>query len=104
MSVDVRDNRDEARYEVWTDGQLAGSTQYELDDRQITFLHTEIDPQHEGAGLGSQLARAALDDARERQLAVVPLCPFISGYIRRHQAEYLDLVVPEMRTLVSDSG
>lgn len=104
MSVEVRDNRDQARYEVWTDGQLAGFAQYRLHDGRITFLHTEIGPGHEGVGLGSQLARAALDDVRVRQLAVVPLCPFIADYIKRHPDDYLDIVVPAMRAKVSDDG
>ncbi len=98
MSVEVRDNSDEARYEIWTRGRRAGFAQYRLGPGSITFVHTEIDPEHEGVGLGGRLARAALDDARARQLSVVPLCPFIADYIRRHPDDYLDLVVPAMRT------
>jgi predicted GNAT family acetyltransferase len=101
MNVDVRDNREDERYEIWTDGELAGFVQYRLHDGRITLIHTEIDPEHEGAGLGSQLARAALDDARVRQLAVVPVCPFIADFIRRHPDRYLDLVVPSMRAEVT---
>jgi hypothetical protein len=33
MSVEVRDDREQSRYEVWTDGQLAGFARYRLDDR-----------------------------------------------------------------------
>ena len=53
----------------------------------------EIDDAYEGQGLGSRLARAALDDARGRGLRVRPLCPFIRGWIKRHE-DYQDLVVP----------
>jgi uncharacterized protein len=104
MSVEVRDNRDQTRYEVWTDGQLAGFAQYRLHGGRITFTHTEIDPEHEGAGLGSQLVRAALEDVRGRGLAVLPVCRFVADYIRRHPEDYLDLVVPSMRTRVSGDG
>lgn len=104
MSVEVRDNRNDARYEVWTEGQLAGFAQYRLHSGRITFTHTEIDPEHEGAGLGSRLVRAALDDVRERKLAVLPVCPFIADYIRRHPEDYLDLVVPAMQKRVSGDG
>jgi predicted GNAT family acetyltransferase len=102
VSVEVSDNRDRARYEIWTGGQRAGFAQYRLDSGSITFVHTEIDPGHQGAGLGSRLARAALDDVRARQLAVVPLCPFIAGYIRRHRDDYLDLVAPAWRARLAD--
>lgn len=97
MSVEVTDNRDEARYEIRTDGELAGFALYRLEGTRITFVHTEIVPEHEGAGLGGRLARAALDDARSRNLSVVPRCPFIAAYIRRHSEEYLDLVLPALR-------
>jgi predicted GNAT family acetyltransferase len=102
MSVEVRDNRDQARYEIWTGGRRAGFAQYRLDPGSITFVHTEIDPEHEGAGLGGRLARAALDDVRTRQLTIVPLCPFIAEYIRRHPDDYLDLVVPAMRKRLAE--
>ncbi len=97
MAVEVRDNPDEARYEIRADGELAGFAQYRLGGAQITFFHTEIHPEFEGAGLGSQLAREALDDARARGLSVVPVCPFIAAYIAHHTDEYLDMVVPAMR-------
>lgn len=99
--VEVRDNPDQARYEVVVDGRVGGFAQYELEEGRIKFLHTEIDPAHEGGGLGSRLARAALDDARARELPVVPLCPFIAGYIRRHPDPYASIVVADMRERVT---
>jgi hypothetical protein len=104
MSVEVRDDREQERYEVWTDGRLAGFAQYRLHGERITFTHTEIDPEYEGGGLGGRLVRDALEDARVRKLAVVPVCPFVAAYIRRHPEDYLDLVVPAMRSRVSEDG
>jgi predicted GNAT family acetyltransferase len=104
MSSEVRDNPDQARYEVYADGELAGFAQYRLSGDRITMFHTEIDPAHEGRGLGGDLARAALADVRARGLELVPLCPFIAGFIRSHPDEYLDLVVPEMRERVVGNG
>jgi predicted GNAT family acetyltransferase len=100
MPVEVRDNPPESRYEIRTDGRLAGFVTYETHPDHITFIHTEIVPQYEGEGLGGQLARAVLDDARRRGLTVVPICPFIAGYIRRHPDDYLDLVQPALREKV----
>jgi uncharacterized protein len=97
MAIEVHDNREASRYEVWADGKPAGFTQYRLHDDRVNFVHTEIDPAREGEGLGSQLAHFALDDARSRGLMIVPQCPFIAGYIRRHRDEYLDAVLPMWR-------
>jgi uncharacterized protein len=59
------------------------------------FVHTEVEPGHEGAGVGSTLVRGALDAQRERGELVVPLCPFVRGYLERHP-EYADVVDAEM--------
>jgi uncharacterized protein len=96
MNAEIRNNPTEYRYEVWADGELAGYTQYGLGRGRITFVHTKVYESYEGVGLGGQLARAALDDARARGLMVVPFCPFIAGYIERHLDQYGDLVAPEM--------
>ena len=82
MSVEIRDNRDETRYEIRVDGQVAGFAQYRLGDDSITFTHTEIYPAYAGAGLGSRLARGALDDVKARELSVVPC---VSIHRRLHQ-------------------
>jgi predicted GNAT family acetyltransferase len=87
----VKNNPARRRYEIHVDGEVAGFAAYRSRDDAVVFTHTEIDEAHEGQGLGSALARGALDDVRESGGSVVPLCPFIKGYIDRHP-EYGDLV------------
>lgn len=90
--VDVRNNPDESRYEAWLDGRLAGFADYELPDGRIVFTHTEVDEAFEGQGVGSALARGALDDVRRvGGRGVEPRCRFIRGWIDKHP-DYADLV------------
>lgn len=85
-------NEERNRYEVLVDGQLAGFAEYMLTSGLITFTHTEIFPEFEGRGIGSELAKGALDDVRAAgRRRVLPLCPFIKGWIQHHP-DYLDLV------------
>ena len=91
MKTEVVDRPEARRYEVLSDGEAAGFVEYQLGPGEIMFIHTEIDEAYEGKGLGSVLARHVLDDARERGLAVLPLCPFVRAWISRHE-DYLDLV------------
>jgi uncharacterized protein len=94
--ITVADNPDEARYEIRSDGELAGFVTYRSRPGLIELVHTEIDEEFEGRGLGSQLISFALGDARERGLAVLPFCPFVNDYMKRH-GQYVELVPQERR-------
>jgi predicted GNAT family acetyltransferase len=96
--VDVRvvDVPDHSRFEIRVDEETAGFTAYQRRPGVIAFVHTEIDPRFEGKGLASDLIQAALTEARSEGASVLPVCPFVRGYIARH-SEYLDLVPDAMR-------
>lgn len=79
----VVNNAQARRFEVRVGDQLAFS-EYMLAGSNIIFTHTEVPPALEGQGVGSRLARAALDHARDNALKVQALCPFIKGYVDRH--------------------
>ena len=88
----LSNNEAEHRYEARVGGELAGSAYYDTADDLIVFTHTEVDDAYEGHGVGSALARAALDDVRaDGRRKVVPRCPFIKGWIDRHP-DYQDLL------------
>jgi uncharacterized protein len=89
--VQISHNAESARYEARVGPKMAGFTEYQLTKDLIVFTHTEVDPAYEGQGVGSALARAALDDVRGTGRKVLPLCPFIKAWIGGHR-EYVDLV------------
>ena len=90
--VEVTDNPAESRYEARIDGELAGVAEYHLTKSSIVFTHTETVEEFKGRGVASALAQHALDDVRAKgERDVVPVCPFIHGWIDDH-AEYADLV------------
>jgi hypothetical protein len=87
----ISDDAERERYTATVDGRLAGIAAYRQRPGLIAFVHTEVDPDFAGRGVGGTLIRGALDDARARGLAVLPFCPFVDAYIKGHH-EYLDLV------------
>ena len=89
--ADVVHNPDRSRYEIHVDGAVAGFTQYRDRDGAIDFVHTEVDDAYEGHGLGSQLARGALDAVRAEGRTVIATCPFIKRWIEQHE-DYQDLL------------
>lgn len=99
MSVDVRVVRrpERNRFEVLVDGTVTGFAEYQIRSATMVLTHTEVDPARQGQGLAGKLARVALDTARDEGLGVVPQCPYIAEYIRKH-AEYADLVDGDLGT------
>lgn len=87
----IVDNPIEHRYEALLDGRVVGVSVYRLVADRIVFLHTEVSDEVEGLGVGSRLARGALDDVRRRGLKVVAKCPFIAAWLKRHR-DYSDLI------------
>lgn len=55
---------------------------------ETTFIveHTEVDESLEGKGVGKQLVAHAVEFAREKELKLIPLCPFTKGVIDRTPA------------------
>jgi len=92
MNQQFANNEAQSRYELTVDGKLAAQAQYRLQGGTVAFTHTEVDPAFEGKGLGSQLAKFALDDVKQRGMKAQPQCSFIAGYIQRHEEDYGALV------------
>lgn len=96
MTETVTDHEAEQRYELQIDGAIAAVVEYTLRPGVIALNHTETRPDFEGQGAAGRLVREVLADARTRGLAVLPFCPYVNGYLRRHP-EYLDLVPADHR-------
>jgi len=91
MTYDVRNNEKQSQYETTVDGHVA-YTAYDLEDpNRIVFTHTVVPEELAGRGVAGAIVKFALDDARARKLTVVPQCPYVAAYIKKHP-EYEDLL------------
>lgn len=90
-TIEVVDVPGRYRFEARVEGELAGIAQYLRRGSRVIFTHTEVDPAFEGRGIGSALAKGALDAVRAAGGTVESRCPFFAAYLRRHK-EYADLV------------
>ncbi|GAA4357147.1 hypothetical protein GCM10023185_21660 [Hymenobacter saemangeumensis] len=61
-------------------------------DGVIDFTHTYVDENLRGQGVGEELARAALDFARQEKLKVKTSCRYMASFVRRHPEEFSDLL------------
>jgi len=96
MDVRVVNNVEASRYEAYVGVELAGFSDYRIRPDVIVFTHTEVYDAFEGKGVGSALAKGTLEDVRAHGGTIVPLCPFLAAYIRRHD-EFRDLVAEYYR-------
>jgi uncharacterized protein len=79
----VTHNEAKGQFEI-TVGDEKALLQYHRTEHHITLTHTEVPQASRGRGLGSQLIRAALDFAHFNQLKVIPVCPFVKTYLKKH--------------------
>jgi uncharacterized protein len=91
--VVVIHNEQARRFEAAVDGLHSLLTYRRFPDRMV-LQHTEVPTALEGRGLAAKLTRTALNFARANHLRVVPLCPYVSSFLRRH-SEYQDLISAE---------
>jgi len=95
MQVTVCDNGQD-RFEVLVDGAVAGFAAYHDEGGAIAVTHVEVDDGHKGEGIGFRLVASMRAQVRERGLPVLPYCPFVTAYLRRHPDEQ-DVVPPAER-------
>ena len=81
--LNIDNNALASRFEAMVNGRLA-VLDYRIEAGTIFLLYVEVPPSEQGRGIASRLARAALEFSRDSGLKVVPRCPFIAAYMRRH--------------------
>ena len=93
MAIEVVDNAELLRYEIYVDGVRGGIADYRHAGATVVLPHTLVDARMRGRGLAALLVRRALDDARASGLVVIPECWYVAEFINSHP-EYSDLLAP----------
>ncbi len=86
--MDVIHNEEEQKFQIFSEG-VEAFLGYEMDGNEILMYTTQVPKELGGKGVGSLLAKTALDFAVEHHYKIVSSCSFISTYIERHK-EYKD--------------
>lgn len=77
-------NTERQQFELLIDGKRSLVAFLKPDDHTLALTHTEVDPALEGQGVGSNLVKQVLAYAEQHGQKIVPLCPFVAAYIKRH--------------------
>jgi hypothetical protein len=91
-TLPVIHNQSAQRFELNLDGHTAFIDYRKRGEDIYALIHTEVPPAFEGKGIGGRLVKGALEQIKAEGKQFVPLCSFITAYVRRYP-EYEDFVV-----------
>ena len=85
---------DETRhaFTVDVDGEQAELTYTRPSEGVIDLNHTFVPVAGRNKGVAAEMAKAALAYARESSLKVIPTCPYIGSFLKKHHSEYGSLI------------
>ncbi|MEB7504363.1 GNAT family N-acetyltransferase [Arthrobacter koreensis] len=91
--MNIQHNPAEHRYEAINDGDgtVAGFAAYRDQPGSRAFTHTQVSDAYQGQGIASELVRFAADDVRAAGLRLVPYCPYVARWLKKHP-EYSGIV------------
>jgi predicted GNAT family acetyltransferase len=87
---EIRHNESSHRFEAGHAPHLA-RLDYHLSRHSVDMLHVEVPEEYQGQGLAGKLVSTALNWARQKGLNVIPSCPYVKVYIKKHP-EFADLI------------
>lgn len=90
MTYELFDNEAEKQYEFHVDSHRP-KIEYIKAANTIYLTHTEVPGALQGKGIAKELVLSVLQDIKDKDLTLVPLCPFVATYIKKN---------PEWRVLV----
>jgi predicted GNAT family acetyltransferase len=81
------------RFEIDLNNKKALIQYKKQGEHTLNLFHTEVPKEFEGKGVGSQLVKQTLEQIKAEGKKIVPSCPFVAIYIKRH---------PEYNTMVKE--
>jgi len=80
-----------SEFEVYDENGKAGEMIFDIQGKNLTVYHTEVEPENEGKGYAKLMLDAMVSYVRENQLMVIPMCPYVHAQFKRHESLYQDI-------------
>jgi uncharacterized protein len=92
MEIKQKDDGRKGSFYIETDGaRQAEMTYVWAGPDKVIIDHTEVGEALKGKNAGKQLVHKAVEFAREKQIKIMPLCPFASAIFRK-TPDYQDVL------------
>ncbi|MEP1095978.1 MAG: GNAT family N-acetyltransferase [Cyclobacteriaceae bacterium] len=85
-------NQKESRFELLIDGNLAKIDFKKGSKGQLYLIHTEVPEALGSKGVGHKMVREALDWIEQKEVKVVPLCPFVRSFLKQNLEDYKKII------------
>ncbi len=84
MYIEIKEQDSKGAATAIENEQQAGEMTYSIASNDFIIIdHTEVNPEFKGKGVGKQLLYTIVEMAREKNLKILPLCPFVSAMFKK---------------------
>lgn len=91
MKIELIENSKGGEFVIHESGNRKAEMSYtNAGDDKIIIAHTFVEETFRGGNVGRDLVKAGVDFARERNLKIVPLCPFAKAEFEKN-SDYADV-------------
>tara|TARA_R110001606_G_scaffold3841_5_gene18521 strand:- start:1769 stop:2056 length:288 start_codon:yes stop_codon:yes gene_type:complete len=84
ITITLEDGPTGGRYVTVVNGHEAEMTFSKAGTSRIIIDHTGVPKELGGMGVGVELVKRAVEDARKNGVKIIPLCPFAKAQIGKH--------------------
>lgn len=91
ITIRHEDGETGGRYVASVNGHEAEMTYSKAGTSRIIIDHTAVPDALAGLGVGKEMVRRAVEDARTNGLKIIPLCPFAKAQLQKHK-EWQDVL------------
>ncbi|MBE8719174.1 GNAT family N-acetyltransferase [Sphingobacterium pedocola] len=94
--VVFKDDNVYGEVQLFSDDKKAGKMDISVTDEKLRVYHTEVNPEYEGRGFAKLLLHQLVGYARDNNLRIIPLCPYVLAQFKRHPEDYADVWLKKM--------
>ena len=84
MEIQLQEDETKGFAVATENGKTAGKMTYSIASSDFIIIdHTEVEPAFKGKGVGKELLYKIVEMAREKNLKILPLCPFANALFQK---------------------
>lgn len=86
MEIQLKESQTKGAAIALINDQEAGKMTYSIaSENKIIIDHTEVEDEFNGQGVGKSLLIKIVEMAREKQIKILPLCPFAKAMFEKNE-------------------